>query len=106
MGIYQSLIMQVTMVIPSGFVAPVVIELNGAGNSSTPSLKSCSVVIQSAGENMAGSNPQCTDISISRRTYSSSVNSTIYDQLSYDYGVIQNTGVRQSSYSDDVNTLV
>ncbi|UJR30625.1 hypothetical protein I4U23_018150 [Adineta vaga] len=105
-GIYQSLKMTISMVIPSGFVAPIVIELNGAANSSTPALKACSVVFQSAGENMGSSNPQCADTSFSRNTYSSSVNSTIYDQLSYDYGVIQNTGVRSTVYADAVNTLV
>ena len=94
------------MVVPSGFSAPVVFDLNGASNTSSPVLKACSVIFQSAGENVGSSNPQCTDTSLSRRTYASSINSTDYDQLSYDYGVISNLGARSTIYSSTVNTLV
>ncbi|CAF4036975.1 unnamed protein product [Adineta steineri] len=105
-GIYQAVSMTITMVIPSGFMAPVVIELNGAGNNTVSALSTCAVVFQSAGENVGSSNPQCADTSASRMTYTSSTNSTTYDQLSYDYGVIQNMGTRSTNYDDSVNTLV
>ncbi len=98
--------MTITMVVPSGFSAPVVFDLNGSSNTSMPILKSCSVIFESAGENVGGSNPQCNDLSLARRTYTSSINSTDYDQLSYDYGVISNLGSRPTTYSSTVNTLV
>lgn len=98
--------MTVTMVVPLGFTAPVVFDLSGSSNTSSPVLKSCSVIFQSAGENVGSSNPQCTDPSLSRRTYTSSINSSDYDQLSYDYGVISSLGSRTTIYADTVNTLV
>ena len=94
------------MIVPTGFYAPVVFELNGASNTSIPVLKACSVVFQSAGENVGSSNPQCTDTNLARRTYTSSINSTDYDQLVYDYGVISNLGSRPTTYASNVNTLV
>jgi hypothetical protein len=94
------------MVVPTGFSAPVIFELNGSSNTSMPVLKSCAVVFQSAGENVGSSNPQCTDPNPLRNTYTSSVNSTDYDQLSYDYGVISNLGSRPTTYSATVNTIV
>lgn len=94
------------MTVPMGFTAPVVFELSGSSNTSTPVLKACSVVFQSAGENVGSSNPQCTDANLARRTYTSSINSSDYDQLVYDYGVISNTGSRSTTYASNVNTLV
>lgn len=94
------------MVVPSGFSAPVVFELSGSSNISVPVLKSCAVIFQSAGENVGSSDPQCTDPSYARRTYTSSINSTDYDQLTYDYGVISNLGSRTTIYADNVNTIV
>ncbi len=94
------------MIVPPGFSAPVVFDLNGSSNTTTPILKACSVIFQSAGENVGSSNPQCNDLSLSRRTYTSSINSTDYDGLTYDYGVISNLGSRTTIYSSDVNTLV
>lgn len=94
------------MTVPTGFFAPVVFELNGASNISIPVLKACSVVFQSAGENVGSSNPQCTDTNLARRTFTSSINSTDYDQLVYDYGVISNLGSRPTTYASNVNTLV
>jgi hypothetical protein len=105
-GIYQTLTVTITMVVPNGFSAPVVIDLNGSSNTSMPVLKACSVIFQSAGENVGSSNPQCADTSLSRFTYTSSINSTDYDQLSYDYGVISNMGPRSTIYSPTVNTIV
>jgi hypothetical protein len=105
-GIYQTLKMTITMVIPSGFSAPVVFDLNGSSNTSIPILKSCAVLFQSAGENVGSSDPQCSDLNLARRTYTSSINSTDYDQLSYDYGVMSSTGSRSTIYSPTVNTLV
>ncbi|CAF0916171.1 unnamed protein product [Rotaria sp. Silwood1] len=105
-GIYQTLQMTVTMVLPNSFSAPVVIELHGSLNTSTPNLKPCTVIFQSAGENVGSSNPQCVDQSLSRFTYTSSTNSTIYDHLSYDYGVMSNMGTRSTIYSTTVNTIV
>jgi hypothetical protein len=105
-GIYQTLQMTITMVVPSGFSAPVVFELNGLSNTSMPVLKSCAVIFQSAGENVGSSNPQCSDQNILRSTYTSSTNSTNYDQLSYDYGVISNLGSRSTDYSATVNNIV
>ena len=98
--------MTITMVVPSGFSAPVVFELNGLSNTSTPVLKSCAVIFQSAGENVGSSDPQCTDPSSARSTYTSSINSTDYDQLSFDYGVISNLGSRSTIYASTVNTIV
>jgi hypothetical protein len=98
--------MSVTMSVPYGFSAPAVFELNGSSNQSTPLLKACAVIFQSAGENVGGSNPQCTDPNPSLRTYTSSVNSTNYDQLSYNYGVISNLGARPTTYASNVNTIV
>ena len=94
------------MVIPSGFSAPVVIDLNGALNTSAAALKSCAVIFQSAGENVANANPQCIDQSTSRFTYTSSSNSSFYDQLSYDYGVLSNMGIFSTSISPATNTVV
>jgi hypothetical protein len=94
------------MVVPSGFSAPVVFELNGSSNTSMPVLKSCAVIFQSAGENVGSSDPQCTDPNSARNTYTSSINSTDYDQLSFDYGVISNLGSRSTIYSSTVNTIV
>ena len=94
------------MIVPSGFSAPVAFELDGASNTSMPVLKACSVIFQSAGENVGSSNPQCTDPNLARRTYTSSSNSTDYDQLVYDYGVISNLGTRTTVYASNVNTLV
>lgn len=94
------------MTVPVGFSAPVVFDLNGSSNTSTPVLRACSITFQSAGENVAGSGPQCMDTNIARRTYASSANSSDYDQLSYDYGVISNTGPRLTNYADSVNTIV
>jgi hypothetical protein len=98
--------MTITMIIPIGFSAPITFELNGPLNSSTSSLKPCSIVFQSAGENVASSSPQCTDTNIARKTYTSSMNSSDFDQLSYDYGVMANMGTRSTTYSSTVNTLV
>jgi hypothetical protein len=98
--------MTVTMSVPPGFSAPVVFDLNGSSNTSTPILKSCAVIFQSAGENVGGSNPQCTDPNLALRTYTSSINSTDYDQLSYDYGVISNMGSRSTVYAANVDTIV
>jgi hypothetical protein len=98
--------MAIAMTVPSGFSATAVINLNDATNTSTPVLKACSVIFQSAGENVGSSNPQCTDPGLSRFTYTSSVNSTVYDQLSYDYGVISNLGPRSTTYASTVNTIV
>ncbi len=94
------------MVVPPGFSAPVVFGLSSPPNTSMPVLKACSIIFQSAGENVGSSNPQCTDTSLSRFTYTSSLNSTNYDQLSYDYGVISNLGPRSTAYASNVNTLV
>ena len=106
MGVYQAVKMTVTMNVPTGFSAPVVIDLNGASNMSAPALKACSIVFQSAGENVGSSDPQCADPNLDRRTYTSSINSTDYDQLSYDYGVVSNLGSRPTTYSSSVNSIV
>ncbi|CAF3743558.1 unnamed protein product [Rotaria socialis] len=105
-GIYQALELTVTVVIPSGFSAPIVINLNGAVNSSTAAVKSCAIIFQSAGENVANANPQCIDQSTSRFTYTSSSNSSVYDQLSYDYGVLSDMNIFSTSVSPTVNTVV
>jgi len=105
-GIYQTLKLRVTMTVPSGFSAPVVFDLNGSSNTSMPVLQACAVKFQSAGENVGTSNPQCTDPNADLYTYSSSVNSTSYDQLTYNYGVIANLGSRSTIYADDVNQIV
>ncbi|CAF2512453.1 unnamed protein product [Rotaria sp. Silwood2] len=105
-GIYQTLQLTVTMVLPSSFSAPVLIDLHGSLNTSIPNLKPCTIIFQSAGENVGSSNPQCADQSLSRFTYTSSDNSTIYNQLSYDYGVMSNMGARSTIYSTTVNTIV
>ncbi|CAF2076674.1 unnamed protein product [Rotaria magnacalcarata] len=104
--IYQAFSFTFTMTIPSGFSAPVVINLNGALNSSTATLKSCAVIFQSAGENVANANPQCVDQSISRFTYTSSFNSSVYNQLSYDYGVLSDMDIFSTSVSPTTNTVV
>ena len=106
MAIYQTLRMRVTMTIPAGFSAPMVIDLNGNSNTSTPILRACSVIFQSAGENVGGSDPQCNDLNLARRTFTSSINSYDYDQLSYDYGVIASMGSRSVIYADTVNNVV
>ena len=105
-GMYQAVKMTVTMTVPVGFSAPVVIDLNGSSNMSTPTLKACSIVFQSAGENVGGSDPRCADPNLARRTYTSSINSTDYDQFSYDYGVIANLGSRPKTYSPSVDSIV
>lgn len=94
------------MTVPIGFSAPVVIDLNGSSNTSTPILRSCNVIFQSAGENVGSSDPQCTDPNIARRTYTSSNNGSDYDQLSYDYGVISSMGSRSTLYAESVNDIV
>ncbi|CAF3632430.1 unnamed protein product [Rotaria sordida] len=105
-GIYQTLQLTVTIVLPASFSAPVVIDLHNSLNASILNLKPCTVIFQSAGENVGSSNPQCVDQNLSRFTYTSSTNSTIYDQLSYDYGVMSNMGTRSTIYSSTVNTIV
>jgi hypothetical protein len=94
------------MNVSQGFSAPAVFQLNGLSNTSMSVLKACSVIFQSAGENVGSSNPQCTDPNPLTRTYTSSTNSTNYDQLSYNYGVISNLGPRSTIYSSTVNTIV
>jgi hypothetical protein len=91
------------MVIPIGFSAPVTFELNSGGNFSTPTVKSCGIEIKSAGENMAGSDEQCVDPGIDRLTYTSTDNSSNFDQMSYDYGVLANLGNRTTDYATNVN---
>ena len=69
-------------------------------------MKACAIVFQSAGENIGGCDPKCADPSLARRTYASSINSTDYDQFSYDYGVMSNTGPRTTAYVSTVNDVV
>lgn len=98
--------MTVTIVFPTSFSASMLVELNGSLNASTPALKACTLVVKSAGLNVANANPQCIDQSSSRFAYSSSLNSTVYDQLVYDYGIVTNLGLVSTTYAPTANTVV
>ena len=105
-GIDQIFKMTIAMDVPSEFSAVVTFGLTSLLANSTATAKPCTIVFQSAGENVGSSDPQCVDPNLSRRAYTPSINSTHSDYLSYDYGVISNMGSRSTTYSSQVNTIV